>query len=104
VGAKAPKTVEIPGAGNYRVAQVHPNGEVEMVPTRQLPAPTAARALLPAQASPSTVIQPPPQLPPVGYRFPGDGVTYEVTKVGRDGKITLKTVKAKVGNILPKAK
>ncbi len=90
---KAGGSINLPQSGSYRVIHARPNGEMVIQHTRQLAAPEGQSAL-PAQASPSTVTPSSPQLPPVGYTFTGpDGIVRTVTKVGKDGTVTLKEVK-----------
>jgi hypothetical protein len=101
---KLGSSVNIPDSGSFRVIQSRPNGEMVIQQTRQLP--SGEHAQIPAQASPSTVSPSSPQLPPVGYTFTGpDGVVRTVTKVSKDGTVTLKEIpapKKRPGDILPK--
>ena len=92
--------ISVPNAGRFQVIEARPNGEMVIRQTRQLP--SGERDLLPATASPSTVTPSSPQLPPVGYTFTGpDGVVRTVTKVGKDGTVTLKEVPKKTpGDLL----
>jgi hypothetical protein len=98
---KAGERINLPQSGEYRVIVAGPNGDLEIKPSLQLPAPES-KTLLSSKLSPSTVYPSKPQLPPVGYTFTGpDGVVRTVTRVTKDGTVTLKEVKRVAAALKP---